>query len=280
MLAMARVVTPVRRTRASGVPLGAEVDPSYEKVCLLDVGLYAALVGLDAGSVIQNDLTLVHEGQIAEQLVGQEMRACRPFNQEPELYTWVREKKNSNAEVDYVIQNAGRVVPVEVKAGATGALRSVHMMVVEKRLESRGPGRLRAPPSERDHHRAPRGREAQVSPALGAALPRRRAAALDPRRKLSADAAHHPPASARSHSFFYGRAFSSLDDLRAQAARLPRLPRLGVIEESPDAPAGYSRTSVSSANSAGSTSPTTNFTTCDVSYGTQGPVHVSNSGPS
>jgi uncharacterized protein len=47
----------------------------------------------------------------------------------------VREARSSNAEVDYVIQVAARIVPVEVKAGATGKLRSVHMMVSEKKLD-------------------------------------------------------------------------------------------------------------------------------------------------
>jgi uncharacterized protein len=76
----------------------------------------------------------VNEGQFAEQLVGQELRACRPFNEEPALFTWVREAKSSNAEVDYVIQVGARVLPVEVKAGSTGTLRSLHMMVQEKQL--------------------------------------------------------------------------------------------------------------------------------------------------
>jgi len=92
--------------------------------------------GIDAAAVAsQPDLTLVNEGQLAEQLVGQELRACRPFNEEPALFTWVREAKNSNAEVDYVIQVGTRIVPVEVKAGATGTLRSLHMMVAEKKLD-------------------------------------------------------------------------------------------------------------------------------------------------
>ncbi len=73
--------------------------------------------------------------RVAEQLVGQELRACRPFNQEPALFTWIREAKNSNAEVDYVLQVGTRIVPVEVKAGSTGRLRSLHMMVSEKKLD-------------------------------------------------------------------------------------------------------------------------------------------------
>ena len=51
------------------------------------------------------------------------------------LFTWVRASKSSNAEVDYVIQVGTRIVPVEVKAGATGTLRSLQMMVVEKNLD-------------------------------------------------------------------------------------------------------------------------------------------------
>ena len=136
MLSLARVVTPVQRTAANGVPLGAEVDERYQKVCLLDTGLYATQVGINVASVAaEPDFTLVNKGQFAEQLVGQELRACRPFNQEPALYTWVREAKSSNAEVDYVIQVGTRIVPIEVKAGATGKLRSLHMMVAEKNLD-------------------------------------------------------------------------------------------------------------------------------------------------
>ena len=63
------------------------------------------------------------------------LRACRPFNQEPSLFCWVREAKSSNAELDYVIQVGTRIVPIEVKAGAPGRLRSLHMMVAEKGLD-------------------------------------------------------------------------------------------------------------------------------------------------
>jgi hypothetical protein len=136
LLALARVLTPVQRTMANGIPLGAECDDRYQKCCMLDVGLFATMCGLDAVTVTsQPDLTLVNEGQLAEQLVGQELRACRPFNQEPALFTWIRDAKNSNAEVDYVLQVGTRIVPVEVKAGATGRLRSLHMMVSEKQFD-------------------------------------------------------------------------------------------------------------------------------------------------
>ncbi len=136
MLTQARVVTPVQRTAASGVPLGAQVDERYQKVCLLDVGLYSTQVGIDAVAVsTAPELTVVNNGQLAEQLVGQELRACRRFNEEPALYAWVREAASSSAEVDYVLQVGMRIVPIEVKAGARGTLRSLHVMVAEKGLD-------------------------------------------------------------------------------------------------------------------------------------------------
>jgi hypothetical protein len=57
------------------------------------------------------DLTLVNEDQVAEQLVGQALRAQRPFNQEPALHTWVRKARTSNAEVDYGSQPAAAPSP-------------------------------------------------------------------------------------------------------------------------------------------------------------------------
>jgi len=136
LLCLARLVTPIERTAANGVPLSAEVDERYSRVRLLDVGLFGALSGLDASTVAQagGDLLRVNEGQLAEQLVGQALRAARPFHEDPRLFCWVREARTSNAEVDFVLQIAGHVVPVEVKAGATGRLRSLHTMMFEKKL--------------------------------------------------------------------------------------------------------------------------------------------------
>ena len=39
---------------------------------------------------------------------------------------WVREQKQSNAEVDFVVSFQQHVIPLEVKAGKTGSLRSLH----------------------------------------------------------------------------------------------------------------------------------------------------------
>jgi hypothetical protein len=52
-------------------------------------------------------------------------------HREPELYCWMRDSKSSMAEVDYLLEDGSRVVPVEVKAGRSGRLRSLQQFVKE-----------------------------------------------------------------------------------------------------------------------------------------------------
>ena len=42
------------------------------------------------------------------------------------LNFWVRDKSNADAEIDYLIPFEGEIIPIEVKSGATGRLRSLH----------------------------------------------------------------------------------------------------------------------------------------------------------
>ena len=46
-----------------------------------------------------------------------------------ELYYWSREAKSSSAEVDFLITMNGRIHPVEIKSGASGRLRSLHLLL-------------------------------------------------------------------------------------------------------------------------------------------------------
>ncbi len=80
------------------------------------------------------ELTLVNAGAVAEQFIGQHLLYLNPSYQEPQLYYWVREKKSSSAEVDYAINIGPRIIPIEVKAGKSGILRSLHYFLREKKL--------------------------------------------------------------------------------------------------------------------------------------------------
>ncbi len=73
----------------------------------------------------RGDLLAIYRGAMAEQFVGQELLVSQQGN----LHYWDRQAKSSSAEVDYLAVINGRVHPVEVKSGATGSLRSLHLFL-------------------------------------------------------------------------------------------------------------------------------------------------------
>ena len=136
LLELARLIYRVKRSSCSGLPLGASAKEEAFKILFLDVGLLLRACGLSAADVErEQDLLLVNAGAVAEQVVGQHLLHARPCWETPELYYWAREKNTSAAEVDYVIASGGRVIPVEVKAGKTGRLRSLWQFVAEKKVD-------------------------------------------------------------------------------------------------------------------------------------------------
>ena len=132
-LCMARVASKVHHTSANGIPLAAEADERRFKCLYMDVGLMCAALHLDVLDLGRQDPTLVNGGAVAEQFIGQHLLYSGPRYETPVLYYWTREARNAAAEVDYLVAPARRVVPVEIKAGTTGSLRSVHQFLKEKR---------------------------------------------------------------------------------------------------------------------------------------------------
>ncbi len=74
----------------------------------------------------------VNEGVLAEQFVGQQLLCAAPPFMDPQLFFWAREARNANAEVDFVISRHQDILPLEVKAGKTGTLRSTFQFLREK----------------------------------------------------------------------------------------------------------------------------------------------------
>ncbi len=131
LLELSRVVTLVRHTSANGIPLGAEASEKHLKPLLLDVGLCTHLSGADLPH--DAELLTAQEGALAEQFVGQELRTLAPPFEDRTLYYWHREARSANAEVDYLWTHKGEVIPVEVRAGASGSLKSTLVFLAEKR---------------------------------------------------------------------------------------------------------------------------------------------------
>ena len=134
LLCKARVCHRVTSTHANGIPIGAELDKKFFKAIFLDVGLCCAALDLTSDQITAIDeIILINSGAVAEQVAGQLLRTINLPYIEPELYYWLREGKSS-AEIDYIIQQSGRLLPVEVKAGSTGSLKSLHLFMGLKKL--------------------------------------------------------------------------------------------------------------------------------------------------
>ena len=134
LLTKARICHKVIKTAANGLPLGAEINEKFLKMILLDCGLCNASLGLTLHQLESiSEISMVNSGGIAEQLTGQLLRTIYPFYVDPSLYYWTREKIGSQAEVDYVIQHENQIIPLEVKAGKTGTLKSLHQYMKEKK---------------------------------------------------------------------------------------------------------------------------------------------------
>ncbi len=133
LLKMSYVINLVYKTHGNGIPLDAEHNINIFKPIFLDIGLVNRTCGLKLTNI--ENLITVNEGGLAEQFVGQELLSSGLKFEPPSLHYWVREEKNSNAEIDYLINNGPTVVPVEVKAGKTGSLKSLHIFLYEKKLQ-------------------------------------------------------------------------------------------------------------------------------------------------
>lgn len=131
LLVKARVCHQVFHSNCSGVPLMADIHENVYKLLFMDVGMAAWLTGLDWIALQRLDgQALVNEGKLAEQFVGQHL-----FNplEPPRLVYWLREVKSANAEVDFVKASGNQVIPIEVKAGKSGALKSLQQFALNKK---------------------------------------------------------------------------------------------------------------------------------------------------
>jgi len=137
LLLKAGLAYKVYHTSGRGLPLGGQINEKKFKVLFFDTGIFQRVQGLDLSEHIISDFqTLVNRGNLCELFVGLELIAAQPFRIRPELYYWHREARSSNAEVDYVISNKGRIIPIEVKAGTRGQMQSLHFFLEERKLDN------------------------------------------------------------------------------------------------------------------------------------------------
>ncbi len=98
------------------------------RIQLPDTGLVNYFTGIQDVLMGQDDLSVIFNRQISLHIVAQELIHSSDTG-ESSLHFWVRDKTQSSAEVDFVIEYQGLIIPVEVKKGEPGRLRSLHRFV-------------------------------------------------------------------------------------------------------------------------------------------------------
>lgn len=108
-------------------PIASDLKKS-PRLQFLDTGLVNNELGIQAEMLGMKDLSHAYKGAIIPHLITQELislgttKAIKPN-------FWVREKKQSSAEVDLVIPFKKYLIPVEIKSGKEGKLKSLHQFI-------------------------------------------------------------------------------------------------------------------------------------------------------
>lgn len=143
LLKDAGLIRPVTHTAANGIPLGAEINEKFVKYLFLDSGLLLRLLGLENTSgpsemsrliLVGTASDLVNKGHLTEMVAGLEMLKYNAPTQRHDLYYWQNLSRGAQAEIDYVIVKNMSIVPVEVKAGTTGSMKSMYQFMSDKNL--------------------------------------------------------------------------------------------------------------------------------------------------
>lgn len=144
LLKDAGLIRPAVHTAANGIPLGAEINDKFVKYLFIDSGLLLRLLGLEntSGQSKMSKLILagtasdlVNKGHITEMVAGLELLKYNTPAQRHDLYYWQNLSRGALAEVDYVIVKDMKIVPLEVKSGTTGSMKSMYQFMSTKNLD-------------------------------------------------------------------------------------------------------------------------------------------------
>lgn len=135
LLERAGLLIKVVHSDASGLPLDAGEDQTVFKLFFLDIGLVLSswdMNGLNPRYFLEGKF--LQEGKLAEQYAAQALVAASGVTVQANLHYWLREGKSTNAEVDFILARGNRILPLEIKAGTSGSLRSLHQFIAIKNV--------------------------------------------------------------------------------------------------------------------------------------------------
>ena len=141
LLSLAGIVTPVTATSGNGIPLEAEANGKSIKALFLDSGLLLAALHLDNSLPQQlvelittgSPQELVNKGGLTEMVAGLEIMRYKSCNMRQKMFFWEK-TGNSVAEIDYLEVRNVKIMPIEIKSGTQGGMKSLWMFMREKHL--------------------------------------------------------------------------------------------------------------------------------------------------
>lgn len=152
----------VYATSGNGVPLGAEKYDRIFKNIFLDSGLAMNVLGIRPVNAVQlNDILWANNGAMAEQICGQLMLSLHSHDDD-ELFYW-QQSGSGTGEINYLTQKNDHVLPIEVKAGKSGSMKSLHAFMEKKKLTSAVRFDLNPPSIQNVDVKTTQGREARYT---------------------------------------------------------------------------------------------------------------------
>ena len=137
LLIMAGLVVPVTHTAANGIPLGAEINPKFQRMFMMDTGLFQRIMALDMSRIfVTSDFNTINRGAMAELFVGLELLKNSSCYNPNALYYWQRDKNSGSAQIDFLFQRGEKIIPIEVKAGIQGSMQSLRWFMKEKGIDT------------------------------------------------------------------------------------------------------------------------------------------------
>ncbi len=129
VLEKAMIISRVYSSYSKEIPILNNMK-KLPKLIYLDIGLINYKLGVRKEIINIPDIGAVFHGQLSEQIVGQALQAFS-MNKNENLSYWYRLNKGSISEVDYLVNINNKPVPIEVKSGKTGTLKSLHNFIDE-----------------------------------------------------------------------------------------------------------------------------------------------------
>ncbi|WP_299366866.1 AAA family ATPase [Winogradskyella sp.] len=123
----ARIIQLIYPTTSLEPPIKADLKKS-PRLQFLDTGLVNYELNIQADMLALEDLNSAYKGAIIPHLITQELMSLNTIGYSKPNF-WVREKKQASSEVDLVVQYKDNVIPIEIKSGKEGKLKSLHQFI-------------------------------------------------------------------------------------------------------------------------------------------------------